>query len=198
LIGFPTSTILTLFANELSNAVFNDPGVGPILAVMAPAGFVLYLQGPLTGILQGINRAGEAMLNSIIGNVLKLIVIYYLVANPKFGIYGVAWSVVISSTLVSILHFLSVSRHLGFYVNLVEMVKIMFATVLMALIMIRLHHQLPGMSNAWLVTICSLGGFLIYFLALNFMRVVTLHTIRRIPKIGPVLAGFLRLVPFIR
>jgi stage V sporulation protein B len=198
LIGFPTSTILTLFANQLSNAVFNDPGVGPILAVMAPAGFVLYLQGPLTGILQGINRAGEAMLNSIIGNVLKLIVIYYLVANPKFGIYGVAWSVVISSTLVSILHFLSVSRHLGFYVNLMETTKIMFATALMALVMIRLNHQLPGVSDAWLVTFCSLGGFLVYFLVLNFLRVVTLHTIRRIPKIGPGIAGFLRLVPFIR
>lgn len=198
LIGFPASAILTIFATELSSAVFNDAAVGPILAIMAPAGFVLYLQAPLSGILQGINRAGEAMRNSIIGSLVKLAVIYYLCSDPKFGIYGVAWSVVISATLVTVLHFLSVTRYLGFYVNLIEMAKIMIATALMSVGLIELRALLYQTGDALLVTFCTVAGLALYFFVLNMMKVVTLHTVSRIPKVGPALAGLLRIVPFLR
>jgi stage V sporulation protein B len=198
LIGFPTSAILTLYATELSTAVFNDPSVGPILAIMAPCGFLLYLQAPLAGILQGLNRAGEAMFNSIVGSVLKLLIIWYLVPNPNLGINGVAWSVVISVCIVTMMHFLSVTRHLGFYVNLTETTKILIATVLMSTLLFELRRLLPAVSDAGLVTFGTLGGLFLYFLILNSMRVVTLHTIGRIPRVGPPLAGFLRLVPFLR
>jgi len=198
LIGFPTSVILTLFATELSNAVFKDPGVGPILAIMAPCGFLLYLQGPLSGILQGLNRAGEAMFNSIVGSVVKLGIVYYLVSDPQYGIYGVAWATVISVSLTSIMHFLSVTRLLGFFVNIRETTMIMIATALSAIGMIELRNLMPGMSDVWMVTLGSLGGFSLYFFILNTFRIVTLHTIRKIPRVGPMLAGVLRLVPFIR
>jgi stage V sporulation protein B len=198
LIGFPTSAILTLYASELSHAIFDDRSVGPILAIMAPVGFLLYLQGPLSGILQGLNRAGEAMRNSIIGSVLKLVIIYYLVSNPKLGIAGVAWSVVISVSVVTVLHFLSVTRLLGFYVNLVETVKIIIATTLLSVWLIEYRNLLTHMSDGWLVTTGTLTGFVLYFLALNLMGIVTLHSVSRLPKIGPPLAGLLRTVPFLR
>ncbi|MBL0387475.1 stage V sporulation protein B [Tumebacillus sp. ITR2] len=198
LVGFPTSAILTLFANELSNAVFNDPAVGPILALMAPCGFLLYLQAPLAGILQGMNRAGEAMFNSIVGSIIKLGVIYYLVAKPEFGIYGVAWSVVISASLTTVLHFLSVSRHLGFYLNIPELSKIIATTVIMCAGMMQVQHMLGPVSDAWLVTLCSLCGFAVYFFILNLLRIIPLTSVRRIPRIGPTVAGFLRFIPFVR
>jgi stage V sporulation protein B len=198
LIGFPTSAILTLFATELGHAVFNDAGVGPILATMAPCGFLLYLQAPLAGILQGMNRAGEAMFNSIIGSAVKLGVIYYMVGNPDYGIYGVAWSVVISASLVTVLHFISVSRHLGFYMNIPETVKILCTTVIMSAGMMQLQHMCRNLSDAWLVSLCTLAGFAIYFFILNLLRIVPLHSVRRIPRVGPALAGILRFVPFVR
>lgn len=198
LIGFPTSAILTLYATELSSAVFGDAAVGPILAIMAPAGFLIYLQAPLTGILQGINRAGEAMRNSIIGSVLKLGIIWYLVPNPHFGIDGVAWAVVVTATVTTGMHFLSVTRHLGFYVNMVETMKILIGTALLSTFLVEFRNLSPGTSDVWLVTIGTLFGLLIYFLFLNYFRVVTLHTISRIPRVGKPLVGFLRIVPFLR
>lgn len=198
LIGFPTSAILTMFATELSSAVFNDRMVGPILAVMAPCGFLLYLQAPLAGILQGLNRAGEAMRNGIIGSIVKLGVIYYLCATPKFGIYGVAWSVVIYASIVALLHFLSVSRQLGFYFNVEEMTKIVLATLIMIAAMVQFGKWMHHLGDAWVVTVCTIAGLALYFFVLNLMNVITVRTIRRIPKIGPALAGILRLVPFVR
>jgi len=198
LIGLPTSALLTLLATELSSAVFNDRAVGPILAIMAPAGFLLYLQAPLQGILQGLNRAGEAMLNTIIGSVIKLAVIWYLCADPRYGIYGVAWSVVVCAAVISILHFISVSRHLGFYVNFGEMTKMIFATLLMSVAVIELKNTMTELSDVWTTTWCTVLGLLLYFAILNYFRILTLHSIRRIPRVGPVLAGVLRLVPFVR
>ncbi|HEU4964315.1 MAG TPA: stage V sporulation protein B [Bacilli bacterium] len=198
LIGFPASAILTIFATELSSAIFNDASVGPILAIMAPVGFLLYLQAPLAGILQGINRAGEAMRNSIIGSLVKLAVIYYLCSDPKFGIYGVAWSVVVSTVLIAFLHFISVTRHLGFYVNLTEMAKMIIATGLMCAGMVQLRTLFFHSGDILLVMLCTVAGLALYFLVLNLMRVVTLHSVSRIPKVGPFLAGVLRFVPFVR
>lgn len=197
LIGFPTSAILTLYATELSHAIFNDKAVGPILAIMAPVGFLLYLQGPLSGILQGLNRAGVAMRNSIVGSILKLGIIYYLVSNPAYGIAGVAWSVVISVAVVTILHFLSVTRLLGFYVNLVETVKILISTSLLSVWLLE-FRSFTHLSDVWLVTYGTISGFALYFFVLNMMGVVTLHTVSRLPKVGKPLAGILRLVPFFR
>lgn len=198
LIGLPSSAILTLFAGELSNAVFNDRAVGPILATMAPCGFLLYLQAPLAGILQGMNRAGEAMFNSIIGSVVKLGVIYYFVGNPNIGIYGVAWSVVASASLVTILHFISVSRHLGFYINFPETTKIFCATVIMSAVLMQMRHMMGHASDALVVSLCTVAGFSVYFLILNLLGIVTLHSVGRVPKIGPLLVNLLRFVPFVR
>ena len=198
LIGFPTSAILTIFASEISAAVFNDRMVGPILAVMAPAGFLLYLQAPLAGILQGLNRAGEAMRNGIIGSIVKLGVIYWLCANPKFGIYGVAWSVVAYASVVALLHFFSVSRHLGFYLNAEEMTKIVLATLILIVTTTQLGKWMHHLGDALMVSLCTVAGLALYFFVLNLMNVITVRTIRRIPKVGPTLAGILRLVPFIR
>jgi len=198
LIGLPTSAVLTLLAGELGTAVFNDKAVGPILAIMAPAGFLLYLQGPLQGILQGLNRAGEAMFNTIVGSVIKLAAIWFLCSDPKFGIYGVAWSVVVYGVVVCLLHFLSVTRHLGFYINFAETTKILFATLLMSGAVIELKEMLAHRNDVLVTTTCTLAGFALYFAVLNFFRIVTLHSISRIPRVGPLLAGVLRLVPFIR
>ncbi|MFD2169356.1 stage V sporulation protein B [Tumebacillus lipolyticus] len=198
MIGFPTSALLSLYANELSNAIFHDRAVGPILAIMAPVGFLLYLQGPLSGILQGLNRAGEAMRNSIIGSIVKLVIIYYLVSDPRFGISGVAWSVVISVTVVTILHFLSVTRLLGFYVNLVDTFKLIIASSLLCVWLLEFRRWFPTLSDSSLVLLGSLSGFVIYFLLLNLMGALTLHTIAKLPRVGPTLAGILRAVPFLR
>ncbi len=198
LVGFPTSLILLQFATPLCESIFHHPNVAPLLAIMAPSGFLLYLQGPLSGILQGINKAGIAMRNSLIGSALKLIIIYLLASKPTVGIAGVAIAVSISVSLTTLLHINSVHRIIGFYVDAADTAKILAATATIALFM---HIMWANVSvlplSASLILVIS-SGLLLYLLLLLMTRTITSQTFTRIPGIGRPLSHVVKRIPFAR
>lgn len=199
LIGLPSSLILFQFATPLCQAVFHHGHVGALLAIMAPAGFLLYLQAPLSGVLQGINRAGIAMRNGLIGSGIKLVLIYFLIARPNIGVQGIAWAVTISVVITTLLHIASVHHHIGFYVDTLDTGKIIIATVIIGLY---LHYLWPmtvtlmPMAQALFFTIGT--ALLLYLLLLLVMRSISAYSFARIPVIGQMLAKWLRALPFIR
>jgi len=195
LIGFPTSVVLTLFAEPLGRIVFREPSVGPILAVMAPAGFLLYLQAPLSGILQGLNRAGIVMRNGIIGGVVRLALIYLLASKPHLGILGVAWATTISVCLITAMHAWSVYRQVGFSVRTTDAAKMCIAALCMLVWMHFLTARTLEVHGGQLLGAVA-SGFLIYFLLLCIFGVLTSHNVRRVPKIGTFLARIVSWIPF--
>jgi stage V sporulation protein B len=195
LVGLPTSVILTLYAEPLCYTIFGEHAVGPILAVMAPAGFLLYLQGPLAGILQGLNRAGIAMRNSIIGGVLRLVFIYLLASNPHFGILGVAWALTLSVSITTALHFISVYRNVGFSIPMTDTIKIVISSLVMLVFLTVLSHQTTDVTATQLLFAVA-SGFLLYFILLCSLQVLTSRRVRKIPKIGKWLAPIVSAMPF--
>jgi stage V sporulation protein B len=188
LVGLPTSVILWLYAEPLCRSVFAEQSVGPILAIMAPAGFLLYLQGPLSGVLQGLNRAGIAMRNSVVGGVARLGLIYVLASDPRLGIRGVAWALTISVCLTAFMHLWSLNRIVGFTIDTVDTFKIVFATIAMTVFFYVLtppRDHMPGLQLLWL-----------YFVLLCMLRVVTTRRVRRIPRVGRWIAIMVSAVPF--
>ncbi|QRF23023.1 stage V sporulation protein B [Alicyclobacillus sp. TC] len=195
IVGFPSSVMLALFATPLCASIYHQAEVGKILVVMAPAGFFLYLQAPLTGILQGLDHAGIAMRNSIIGGILRLGMIYFLARQPHLNIMGVAYAVTISIVVTTILHMISVGRRIGFPVRLESLLKTIFASLIiygfLEIITKRTTTAVGG--KLWLAIF---AGFLLYFLLLCGMRVVTTDNVKRLPKIGQLLATIVSWVPF--
>ena len=199
LVGFPTSLILLQFAGPLCAAIFHHAHVGPLLAIMAPAGFLLYLQGPLSGILQGINRAGLAMRNSLIGAAGKLAVIYVLARQPSIGVSGVAFAVTISVTLTTVLHIASIHRLVGFYVDVRDTAKMLGATVIASVTMHWLWLALgTGLALGLQLTTVITTGLIVYVVLLLATRAITSHTLARIPAVGRRLSTLAKFVPFAR
>jgi stage V sporulation protein B len=195
LVGFPTSVILTLFAEPLCRLVYGEPSVGPILALMAPAGFLLYLRGPLASILQGLNRAGTAMRNSIIGGVVQLALMYLLAARPELGILGVAIATSASVVLTTVLNFICVYRQVGFAVRIVDTAKIAIASFGMLVVMEALRRTQEPVGAVGLLLAIAIGG-VVYVWMLSSLRVLTSANLSRIPRIGPFLARFISYFPF--
>jgi stage V sporulation protein B len=195
LVGFPTSVILTIFAEPLCRVVFRESAVGSILAIMAPTGFLLYLQQPLAGILQGLNHAGIAMRNGIIGGVLRLGLMYYFASQPQLNILGVAWAVSISVCVTTALHFWSVYRLVGFAIDITDTTKIVVASLCMLGSVDWLSHAHHILRAPQLLYVVSVG-FLVYFILLCVFQVLTTTRVKRIPRIGEWLAGIVRLIPF--
>ncbi len=199
LVGLPTSLILLQFSVPLCVTIFHHAGVGALLSIMAPAGFLLYLQGPLSGILQGINKAGIAMRNSLIGSFVKLIIIYLLASNKSIGVTGIAWSVTISVTLTTLLHIASVRRRIGFSVDTLDTAKILLATVLMAIVSRQLWSVLQYVSPMWLsLTTTIFLALLFYIIVLFVTKTITSYSFTRIPGVGKPLARIIRKIPFAR
>lgn len=197
IIGLPASLLLLQFATPLCQLVFNQPQVGPILAVMAPCGFLLYLQGPLSGVLQGLNRAGIAMRNSLIGSAAKLLIIYWLASQPAIAILGVAWSLTVAVTLTTVLHIASVNRLIGFSVDVRDTVKIAMATLALALVTHALWLPVAARTPlAIALPSVMTAGLLVYAFLLLATGALTSRMLARVPGIGPVLAPLVRHIPF--
>lgn len=195
LVSFPASVVFTLFAGPLTTVIYKQPNIGPILAIMAPFEFLLCLQAPLTGILQGLNRAGVAMVNSIVGGVAKLLLIVVLARRPEVGILGVSMATAFSFTLSTLLNLWFVVRMIGFHIRLQSLLRVGIAAIGMFAYMqaITFHHRpLPGST----LLLAIGGGLIVYFALLCALRVLTSRAVSRIPKVGPALARIVRWMPF--
>ncbi|GMA56276.1 stage V sporulation protein B [Alicyclobacillus sacchari] len=194
LISFPASVIFTLFAGPLTSAIYKQPNIGPILAIMAPFEFLLCLQAPLTGILQGLNRAGVAMVNSIVGGVAKLLLVVVLARRPELGILGVSMATAFSFTLSTLLNLWFVVRMIGFHIRLQSLLRVGIAALCMFVYMqvITYHRPVPGTT----LLLAIGGGLLLYLALLCTLRVLTSRAVSRIPKIGPALSRIVRWMPF--
>ncbi|MEM5610339.1 polysaccharide biosynthesis C-terminal domain-containing protein [Bacillus thuringiensis] len=58
------------------------------IQLLAPCFLFHYFQSPLTSVLQALNLARAAMMNTFIGAIVKLIVIFVLASRPEFQMMG--------------------------------------------------------------------------------------------------------------
>lgn len=195
IVGFPASVVLTVLAIPLCRVIYHDATAGTILAVMAPVAFLLYLQAPLSGILQGLNKAGVSMVMSIIGGVVRLGLIYLLASRPQLGILGVAWATSIATVLTTGLYFASVYKYIGFAVRITDTIKIACASLL-TLVLIEVLTVHSGHMTGGKITLVILTAIIFYFILCCSFRVVTSYNMKRIPKIGGMLARFVQALPF--
>lgn len=122
--GAPFSVIMFVLAEPLCELLYNQPQVGSMLAMMAPIGLFLYIQAPLQASLQALDRPGIALMNTLLGALVKLVLILILVRQPEFGIKGAIIASNANIILVTSLHLISVKRWLKFTVNGKDLLKI--------------------------------------------------------------------------
>lgn len=94
--------ILYVFADELMSVMYGSSGAAVFIKVMAPFFLLYYFQGPLQAVLQALNLAGAAMMNSLIGALVKTGLIFVLATRPSLGIMGAALAIVTGMVLVTL------------------------------------------------------------------------------------------------
>ncbi len=125
------SVVITyVLAAPLMDLMYGTPEVSVYVKLMAPFFFFLYFQGPLQAVLQALDLAKAAMINSIIGALLKIALIFLLATRPDLGIMGVALAIVINIMLVTLLHFSTVVKAISYTIVVKDYVKGILAIVL--------------------------------------------------------------------
>ncbi|PLS15628.1 stage V sporulation protein B [Bacillus sp. M6-12] len=176
---------LYVFAEPIMQVLYGSSHAAVFIKVLAPFFLFYYYQFPLQSVLQALNKANAAMINSLVGNVIKLFFMFVLCSKPSFGIMGAALGTAIGIVLVTFLHFFSIMKILPFTLHIRHYLYTLLCAGSAAWIGKLLFTKMAEMQSeliSVLLAILSMG-FCFFFL-LTFIGIVRREELRRIPYIG--------------
>jgi stage V sporulation protein B len=182
--GAPFVVIMTLFAEPICRILYNHTEIAPMLQLIAPVGIFIYLQAPLQAALQALDKPGTALINTLIGAIVKLFIIVQLASDPEFGIYGALIAINVNIVLVTVLHGISVLRFIGFHMKIIDFVKVVAAMVIMgAAAQFTMNRQPLPAEWINLILACA-ASVIVYLMLMVVMKIIDRHDIKRIPILG--------------
>jgi len=183
--------ILYVLSEELMEIMYGSTSGAPFIKLMAPFFIFHYLQGPLQAALQAMNLARAAMINSLIGAVIKTAVIFFLASQPTFGINGVALGILVGFVLVTLLHFATVLKTISFTFHIREYVKTFIAMGIAGFtgywLLEKLNNSIQIIPQVLFITTVIT---LIYIILILLLGLVKRDELKRIPLIGKPLSKF--------
>jgi len=182
--GAPFVVVMTLFAEPLCRLLYNHAEIAPMLKLMAPIGLFIYLQAPLQASLQALDKPGAALTNTLIGAIVKLVLIINLASQPSLGIYGALIAINVNIVLVTVLHAISVLRYLGFRMKGLDFIKVGAAMIIMGGAASWIMNQ-RLLTFEWInMLLACFISIIIYLLLMIVMKIIDRHDVARIPLLG--------------
>ncbi|MBH0229988.1 stage V sporulation protein B [Halobacillus yeomjeoni] len=102
--GGVITIVFMIFPALILKTIYNTDDAAFMFQFMAPFFLLHYIQTPLQASLQALDLAKPAMWNTLIGAIIKFIVLFSLSSQPEFGIHGVAIAMVVGIVVVTFLH----------------------------------------------------------------------------------------------
>jgi stage V sporulation protein B len=185
--GAPFAVIMYVLAEPLCYYLYGHNEISVMLKMMAPVALFIYFQAPLQAALQALDKPGTALVNTTIGAVVKLVLIYVLASNPNMGILGAVMAINVNIMLVTVLHYASVSRLLRFMMKAADFYKTGFAMVLMgAVCYFAMNMEWPA-SPLIRFSVSLAAGTAVYLACTVWLKLIDSSDLKRIPgfrKIG--------------
>ena len=177
--------ILFVFAEPLMKWMYGSTNGAQFIKIMAPFFIFHYYQGPLQAILQALDLARAAMINSLIGNAVKITVIFMLASQAQFGINGAALGIAAGTVLVTMLHYATVLKRIQFTIYVLDYVKFAFVAVAAGWGGTILYGQLlvnlaPLLKLFTAITITAL----VYVILILALKLLTKSDLMKIPYLN--------------
>ncbi|MDF2925101.1 MAG: spoVB [Paenibacillaceae bacterium] len=179
--GAPFAVIMFILAEPLCFYLYGQGEIGVMLKMLAPTALFIYFQAPLQAALQALDKPGTALVNTTVGAVVKLGLIYVLASNPKMGILGAVMAICVNTILVTMLHYSSISRLLRFSMKINDFIKTAAAMLLMGAACYYIM-DMEWTSFALVRFLASMAaGLAVYLAAIVIFKLVDRHDLKRIP-----------------
>lgn len=148
LISIPLMFIYVVLSKPLAIFLYSDPMVSSFINIMGYSTVLLALQHNFSGILYGLNKQITATINRLIGMVIQVILVYFLVGDPRYGIYGFFISFFSSTLITTILDIFTLKRAIKFKFDYLDLLgKPLFASTLMIIDMYVSTYNLKDIQN---------------------------------------------------
>lgn len=181
--GAPFAAVMYVLAVPLCTMMYgNAADTAPMLRMMAPFALFLYVQAPLQAALQAMDRPGKALINTLIGAVVKILLILLLASRPEYGIQGAIVAIIVNSLLVTMLHGYSVIRLTAMSLRWSDPVKIIAATIIMAAGMSYVYTSVPVSPSQWIQFLAAAAcGMGVYFSICLLSGLISRRDLERVP-----------------
>ena len=192
--GVISLVIIYVLADPLMTLMYGHANSAHYIRTLAPFFLFFFYQGPLQAAMQAMNMAGAAMMNSFIGALVKTVLIFALATRPDFGIKGVTIALGVGTVLVTLLHFISISRKIRIPFFLKEYVLtgiIMTITGYTGHLLFSRTFSDFGLPLSVNLLLTMTIMLLLFLILLILMGVLNKAEVERIPFIGKPLSWML-------
>ncbi|MFD1850170.1 stage V sporulation protein B [Oceanobacillus bengalensis] len=182
--GAVSTVVISLFAVQILTYMYGTANASQFIVLMAPFYLLLYIQSPLQAALQALDLARAAMWNSLIGAVVKFVVLFLLASNPDFGIMGVAIGMSVSVVLITLLHLITLQKAIQYTIPFIDISKMIILILLTFGVGSFFKNIYTGMEQNLfiflfiLILICA-----VYIIFLFGLRFITKDELKQIPII---------------
>jgi len=181
LTGAPFAVFMYVLSDPICYYLYANSEIGVMLRMMAPTALFVYVQGPLQATLQALGHPGKALLNTLIGTVVKLLLIVLLASNPDFGILGAIMAIIVNIMVVTLLHWNSVAKLLKFSFPTSEILKVAAIGLAMGLLCYGvMDMQVLGSPLVRFLASLIIGA-IFYLLSITLLRLVDKEDLQKLP-----------------
>ena len=177
--------VLYIFTEPLMNLMYGTTKGSEFIKLVGPLFIFHYYQGPLQAMLQALDLARAAMINSLIGSVFKILVIFAFATQPKFGIQGAALGIACGTVLTTLLHYATVLKKIQFTIYAFDYIKFIFISAVTIFLGLHIAQSL-GEDPPILLLLTDIGFICFcYFILLFVVKLTKVHSLHRLARFNP-------------
>ncbi len=188
LTAFPSMALLTSLGDPIGNVLYAQPLVGQLLLPLSFSLVFHALQHTSSGILNGLGKQNKGAIHFFLGSIVQLITTYFLVADPRFGIYGFVISFFTGSVIISLLNIKTILKFTNLEFPLIKLIIKPGLAALVSGLTTRLLYTLvlkteviswiASLINLILLALIGLAVFFVCLYLLGGLPTGYLNTIR--------------------
>lgn len=186
ILTIPSFIGLYLLAGPISQMLYGTPNAADCIAVLSVGIFFLGIHQVSTGVLQGLGHTSLPVVSLFLAALFKIVLSFYLTAQPGLGILGAAWASVADFALAAFINLLIVYKKVAYTFPWRNLVHVILASTLMAVSVLLTYDQLMTWQdqNTFATLLVILQGSLVYVLSLVLVGGLHRQDIEKIPKFG--------------
>ena len=157
LLGLSTTVICSLVPYELGNLFYGRNDLGSYIFIASLSAPIFFTSSTMFGILNGLNKQGVIVRNSLIIAVLELICLFIFTSIPQINVYGYSLNLFITSVVSLVINLYEVRKEININLSLTNIIIFVLLSILTFLVLNifikNVLHPLSSIETLFIVAI---------------------------------------------
>ena len=135
LLGIATTIICFLIPDSLGQMFYDRSDLGSYIKAAAISAPIYFTANTMFGILNGLNRQGIILRNSIFISAIELLCLYFLTSIPSINIYSYAITIFITSCTSLVINLYEINKHIELNLSFTNIIIFLLVSILVFLML---------------------------------------------------------------